>query len=108
MVPATISKSAWRGEKRTTSAPKRAKSYFGPITDINSMPQQAVPNGIGHRAFFLPHARTLSSVVVSAKLDVESEISIVLFCEPPAGVDVCGFEPGPVAVIANSYTLKHF
>src|SRR5690348_7537163 len=45
MVPTMISRSAWRGEKRGNSAPKRAMSYLGAATDMNSMPQQAVTNG---------------------------------------------------------------
>ena len=45
MVPTMINRSAWRGEKRGNSAPKRATSYFGAHTAMNSMPQQAVTNG---------------------------------------------------------------
>ena len=45
IVPTMISRSAWRGEKRGNSAPKRAMSYLGAATDMNSMPQQAVTNG---------------------------------------------------------------
>src|SRR4249920_1943887 len=45
MVPTMISRSAWRGEKRGNSAPKRAMSYFGAATDMYSMPQHAVTNG---------------------------------------------------------------
>ena len=45
IVPTTISRSLWRGENRGNSAPKRARSYFGPATDMNSMPQHAVTNG---------------------------------------------------------------
>ena len=45
MVPTMIKRSAWRGEKRGNSAPKRAMSYLGAATDMNSMPQQAVTNG---------------------------------------------------------------
>ena len=45
IVPTTISRSAWRGEKRGNSAPKRAMSYLGAATDMNSMPQHAVTNG---------------------------------------------------------------
>src|SRR5450432_965198 len=45
MVPTMINRSACRGEKRGNSAPKRAMSYLGAATDMNSMPQQAVTNG---------------------------------------------------------------
>src|SRR5262249_38882008 len=45
IVPTMIIRSAWRGEKRGNSAPKRAMSYFGAATDMYSMPQHAVTNG---------------------------------------------------------------
>src|SRR6266545_3407935 len=45
MVPTMMSRSAWRGEKRGNSAPKRAMSYLGAATDMYSMPQQAVTKG---------------------------------------------------------------
>src|SRR5581483_396844 len=47
-VPATSITSAWRGEKRTTSAPKRLMSNRLAPTAMNSMAQQAVPSGNGH------------------------------------------------------------
>ena len=50
MVPATIIKSAWRGENRTTSAPKRAISYFGPTTAM------AVVGPISRKNSFSPPA----------------------------------------------------
>ena len=40
--------SDWRGEKRITSAPKRAMSNRLDAVPINSMAQQARPMGIGH------------------------------------------------------------
>src|SRR5215212_11411048 len=49
--PAQISTSAWRGEKLMRSMPKRARSYLRGALAMNSMAQQAVPNGIGHREF---------------------------------------------------------
>ena len=45
MVPTMMSRSAWRGEKRGNSAPKRATSYLGANMAMNSMPQQAVTKG---------------------------------------------------------------
>src|SRR5450432_523038 len=45
MVPTMISRSACLGEKRGNSAPKRAMSYLGAATDMNSIPQQAVTKG---------------------------------------------------------------
>src|SRR5258708_33382917 len=47
--PATIIKSHCRGLKRMTSAPKRAISCLEAPVAINSMPQQAVANGMGHK-----------------------------------------------------------
>jgi len=45
MVPTIISRSAWRGEKRGNSAPKREMSYRPAIALMYSMPQQAVTKG---------------------------------------------------------------
>src|SRR4051812_39274325 len=45
MVPTMISRSAWRGEKRGNSAPKRAMSYLLAAVAMNSIPQQAVTKG---------------------------------------------------------------
>src|SRR5688572_18550778 len=47
MVPTTISRSDWRGEKRGSAAPKRSVSYGVELTAMNSMAQQAVTNGYG-------------------------------------------------------------
>ena len=49
MVPTMMSRSAWRGEKRGSSAPKRAMSYLGAQVAMNSMPQQAVTKGYSNR-----------------------------------------------------------
>ena len=50
--PDRISRSAWRGEKRITSAPKRDRSFRGePITVIISIAQQASPKPSGNSAF---------------------------------------------------------
>ena len=46
--PATMSRSAWRGLKRMTSAPKRERSKRLHAVAISSMPQHAVANGSGH------------------------------------------------------------
>src|SRR5262245_40314064 len=45
-----MSRSACRGLNRITSAPKRAKSNRLHAVAINSIPQQAVANGIGQTA----------------------------------------------------------
>src|SRR4051794_40000850 len=49
-VPATNITSACRGEKRTTSAPKRLMSKRPAPTAMNSIAQQAVPSGKGQSA----------------------------------------------------------
>src|SRR5438128_5308046 len=46
--PAIIIRSAWRGEPRNTSAPKRAMSKRDADMDIISMAQQARPKLMGH------------------------------------------------------------
>src|SRR3954463_6043883 len=43
-VPATIIKSAWRGDGRNTSPPNRAMSYRDAAVAIISIAQQARPN----------------------------------------------------------------
>src|SRR5690349_9244362 len=62
--PAQISTSAWRGEKLMRSMPKRARSYLLAALAMNSMAQQAVPNGIGHREFARDQFTRKSSRVV--------------------------------------------
>ena len=47
--PATIIMSHCRGLNRIASLPNRAMSYRLLAVAINSMPQHAVANGIGHR-----------------------------------------------------------
>src|SRR5678815_3777155 len=49
--PAQIRTSACRGEKLIRSMPKRARSKSLAAVAMNSMAQQAVPNGIGHKEF---------------------------------------------------------
>src|SRR3954471_20503041 len=68
MVPTMISRSAWRGEKRGNSAPKRAMSYLGAAVDMYSMPQQAVTNGYENSENFCAHLSAASSFEVCATL----------------------------------------
>ena len=63
-VPATISRSAWRGDARKTSAPKREMSKREAPVAIISMAQQASPNPIGHNEDWRAHVITLSTLVV--------------------------------------------
>jgi hypothetical protein len=53
-VPATIIKSACRGEGRNTSAPNRAMSKRAMEVAIISMAQQARPNCSGQSEFLRP------------------------------------------------------
>src|SRR6187399_1554288 len=62
--PAQMSRSAWRGENACRSIPKRARSYLLAAVAMNSMAQQAVPNGIGHSEFLRPQLTNWSSLVV--------------------------------------------
>src|SRR6185503_18914096 len=61
--PAQMSTSAWRGENAWRSMPKRARSYLLAAEAMNSIAQQAVPNGIGHNELERPQFTSLSSVV---------------------------------------------
>src|SRR6476619_5110176 len=61
--PDTIIRSAWRGEERNTSDPKRAMSYRGEGSDIISIAQQARPKPAGQIELDDDHAIAFSSVV---------------------------------------------
>jgi len=61
--PETISRSAWRGEARNASIPKRAMSYREPTMAIISIAQQDKPNWSGHIDFVCAHSTARSSVV---------------------------------------------
>src|ERR1700737_5249430 len=60
-----MSTSAWRGEKLIRSIPKRARSKSLAAVAMNSIAQQAVPNGIGHselaRAQFTRKSRRVTA-----------------------------------------------
>src|SRR4051794_26198309 len=88
--PATIIRSHCRGLNRMTSAPNRAMSNRLAPTAINSMPQQAVANGIGQR-LYLRHQFTTASAVVRF---VFSGTSI-----EPAGLTLTR-DAGPVPAVA--------
>ncbi len=62
--PATIIRSAWRGEARNTSAPKRAMSKRSALADIISMAQQARPNVAGQSDELRPQPINLLTWVV--------------------------------------------
>ena len=56
--------SAWRGEARKASMPKRAMSQRLAAVQIISMAQQASPKVAGQRLFFRPQSTSFSRVVV--------------------------------------------
>src|SRR6478736_6357296 len=62
--PAQMRRSAWRGEKLIRSIPNRDRSNRAAAEAMNSMAQQAVPNGIGQREFARPQLMTASTRVV--------------------------------------------
>ncbi len=62
--PATIIRSACRGEPRNTSAPKRAMSYREQLMAIISIAQHASPNVTGQIADRRAHCTIFSTVVV--------------------------------------------
>src|SRR3954469_5092318 len=82
MRPDTISRSDWRGLNFITSEPKRAVSYLAMKAAIISMPQQAVPKGMGHRLFARAQLTAVSRVVVAQSL-VEPFISYRPFLAAP-------------------------
>src|SRR5215831_7662741 len=69
IVPTMIRRSAWRGEKRGNSAPKRAMSYLGAAVDMNSIPQQAVTNGYWNSENFRAQLRAASRVEVRISVE---------------------------------------
>jgi hypothetical protein len=62
--PLMISRSAWRGEARNASKPKRAMSMRELTAAIISIAQQARPNVAGMNALPRAQLAALSSVVV--------------------------------------------
>src|ERR1700722_12244736 len=61
--PAQMRTSAWRGEKLIRSMPKRARSKRLAAVAMNSIAQQAVPNGIGQSELARPQLTRKSSLV---------------------------------------------
>src|SRR6267142_2579437 len=62
--PATIMRSACRGDARNTSAPKRARSYRAALVAIISMAQHASPNVAGQSEDRRAQLTIFSTVVV--------------------------------------------
>ena len=73
--PERMSRSAWRGEARNASKPKRAMSTRAATIDIISIAQQARPKVAGNIELPRAQSTALSSVVVMhALLDVLLEV----------------------------------
>src|SRR5258707_747009 len=64
MVPTTIRRSAWRGEKRGSAAPNRSVSYGDELTAMNSIAQHAVTNGYGNKENLRAQPTSSSFLVV--------------------------------------------
>src|SRR5262249_11005040 len=85
MVPTTSRRSDCRGVKRGRVRPKRSVSKRGPVTDMYSMPQQAVTKGYWKKANFRAQARA------SSYFDVKNESRR----SPPPGAPTGGGDPPP-------------
>src|SRR3954467_7416689 len=73
-------RSAWRGEARNTSRPKRARSYRAAPVAIISIAQQARPNVAGHSEDLRVQLTSFSTLVSSTPLGSFSSRPIT---EPP-------------------------
>src|ERR671917_273967 len=74
--PAQMSTSAWRGEKLMRSMPNRARSNRLAAVAMNSMAQQAVPNGIGHNELERAQLVRKSSLVVTKLGDTAETMAV--------------------------------
>src|SRR5688572_16117659 len=83
--PDTIITSAWRGEARNVSAPKRERSFLAETVFIISIAQQANPNVAGQIDDFLAQLITASSLTVTTSgSDSKSVFSKpIVFVTPP-------------------------
>src|SRR6266567_3520328 len=101
--PAQISTSAWRGENAWRSMPKRAKSKRLAAVAMNSMAQQAVPNGMGHNE--LARAQlTRSSSRASSQLGLWPATSLVsMTCFMAPGDASIPFESAPLPDVHVSH-----
>src|SRR3954471_16647636 len=89
--PATIIRSAWRGEARKTSMPKRARSYRPAPEAIISIAQQARPKVAGHSEDLRVQLTSFSTLVSSTPLGSFSSSPILspsVPVQPAAAPDV--------------------
>src|SRR5208283_7807 len=90
--PATIMRSAWRGEGRKTSAPKRARSKREAAMDIISMAQQARPKPKGQIELLRAQFTALSSwvkMMPSSWRSLPKSSGLVRVTLLPRGVAMC-------------------
>src|ERR687889_1579684 len=85
-LPAQIRTSACRGEKLIRSMPKRARSNRLAAVAMNSMAQQAVPNGIGQSEFDRAQLVRKSSRVVTQFGETEERVVVSSDRWPVAGL----------------------
>src|SRR5437773_9763183 len=79
--PATIIRSAWRGEGRKTSAPKRATSKRAAAMDIISMAQQARPKPSGQMELLRAQFTALRSEEHTSELQSHHDLVCRLLLE---------------------------
>jgi len=83
-VPATMNKSACRGEARNNSIPKRERSYREHAVATISIAQHARPEPSGHKEFFCAQQMNSSSLVnINDGFSSNGISSIVLVNAPP-------------------------
>ena len=79
IVPATISRSAWRGrEAHHLGAEARDVVVAARPCDMNSMAQQAVPNGNGQKELRVDQSSSVSNVVVTQLSPIIFSWAVVL------------------------------
>src|ERR1700730_5711923 len=100
--PATIIKSAWRGDGRKTSAPKRATSKRSAAMDIISIAQQAKPKLSGQMEFLRAQFTALSSWVKM----MPSSLTI-LVKSPGSSSFTAGAAPPVASEAASAFTPGH-
>src|SRR5262245_8914881 len=110
--PATIMRSAWRGEARNTSAPKREMSNRGPTIAIISIAQQASPKPSGQIAFtrdwFTAQFTMPPTVVKSTPCSTSSRIASSGVAGPPgvAGAGGPGSTRNGFSIFGGSFGVS--
>src|SRR5512145_2215859 len=90
IVPTTISRSDWRGEKRGSAAPKRSVSYGVELTAMNSMAQHAVTKGYGN-------SENLRAQPISSSFLVE------MYSNAPVGSLRIGITLSSIALVRHAF-----